>query len=118
MCCSLESWGNKIVHDLPDISIPENQFQKMKQKYVTAKNVKNQCKNPTQKLQSHYKKAKRKFEIVQEVISNPPKPTTRSPMKRESAVITPIKKHNPSKKQYQKRLDKANPKITEFEKES
>ena len=26
-------------HDMPDIPIPENQFEKIEQKYVTAKNV-------------------------------------------------------------------------------
>ena len=36
----------KIVHDLPDILIPKNQFKKIKQKYNIAKNVKNKCKNP------------------------------------------------------------------------
>ena len=54
--------------------------------------------------------------IAQQMISNPPKPSTRSPMNRDSSVVTPIRKHAPSKKQYQKRLDKANAKITEYEK--
>ena len=56
--------GKKIVHDLPDIPIPENQFEKIKQKYITAKNVKNKYKNPTQKIQSQFKKAKRRLEIA------------------------------------------------------
>ena len=38
-------------------------------------------------------------------------------MNRESSVVTPVRKHNPSKKQYQKRLNKANAKISELEKE-
>ena len=37
-------------------------------------------------------------------------------MNRESWEVTPIRKHTPSKKQYQKRLDKANAKITGLEK--
>ena len=37
-------------------------------------------------------------------------------MKRENSVVTPIRKHIPSKKQYQERLDKTNEKITELEK--
>ena len=41
----------KNVYDLPDIQILEDQFEKMKQKYITAKNVKNKYKNPTQKMQ-------------------------------------------------------------------
>ena len=49
------------------------------------------------------------------MISNPPRPRTRSPINRESSVVTPIRKHTPSKKQYQKRLDKANVKISELE---
>ena len=49
------------------------------------------------------------------MISNPPRPRTRSPINRESSVVTPIRKHTPSKKQYQKRLDKANAKISELE---
>ena len=91
---------------MSDIPFPEDQFEKIKQKYITAKNVKNKYKNPTQKIQSQYKKAKRRFEIAQQVISNSPRPRTRSPMNRESSVVTPIRKHTPSKKQYQKRLDK------------
>ena len=69
------------------------------------------------KKYNHYKKATQKFEIAQQVISNLPRPRTRSPMNRESSVVTPIRKHNPSKKQYQNRLDKANAKISELEKE-
>ena len=79
--------GKEKSHDLPAILIPEDQFEKIKQKYITAKNVKNKYKNPTQKIQSKYKKAKRKFEIAQQVISNPPKPRTRSTMKRERSVV-------------------------------
>ena len=87
----------KNVHDLPDIPTPEDQFQEVKQKYITAKNVKNKRKNSTQKIQSQHKKAKRRFEIAQQMISNPPRPRTRSPMNRESSVVTPIRKHTPSK---------------------
>ena len=35
----LISGERKNVHDLPDIPIPEDQFEKLKQKYVTAKKV-------------------------------------------------------------------------------
>ena len=34
------------------------------------------------------------------MISNLPKPRARSPMNREGSVVTPIRKHTPSKKQY------------------
>ena len=71
---------------------------------------------PYSKIQTQYKKAKRKFEIAQQIISNPSKSRTLCPMNRESSAVIPIKKHTPSKKQYQKRLDKANTKITELEK--
>ena len=103
----------KNVYDLPDIQILEDQFEKIKQKYITAKNVKNKYKNPNQKMQQQYQKVKQKFEIVQEVISNPPRPRARSPMNRESPDVTPIRKHTSSKKQYQKRLNKANADIFE-----
>ena len=117
ICAAHWSTGErKNVHDLPDIPIPDDQFEKRKQKYITAKNVKNIYKNPTQKIQSQYKKSKRRFEIAQQVISNPPRPRTRSPMNKESSVVTPIRKHTPSRKQYQKRLEKANAKISESEK--
>ena len=56
------------------------QTEQIKQKYITAKNVKNKYKNPTQRKQSQYKKAKRRFEIVQQMTSNPRRPRTRSPM--------------------------------------
>ena len=82
---------------MPDIPTPEDQFQEIKQKYITAKNVKNKRKNSTQKIQSQYKKAKRRFGIAQQMISNPPRPRSRSPMNRESSVVTPIRKHTPSK---------------------
>ena len=49
------------------------------------------------------------MKIAQQVINNPLRPRTRSPMNRESSVVTP-------KKQYQNRLDKANAKISELEK--
>ena len=38
-------------------------------------------------------------------------------MNRESSVVTPIRKYTPSKKQYQRRLDKAKAKASELEKE-
>ena len=44
------TWERKNVHHLPDILIPEDQFEKMKQKYITEKDVKNKYKNPTQKI--------------------------------------------------------------------
>ena len=44
MCCSLENWRKKNVHDLPDNSIPEDQFEKRKQKYITAKMLKTNTK--------------------------------------------------------------------------
>ena len=46
------------------------------------------------KIQSQYKKAKQRFEIAQQVISNPLRPRTGSPMNRESSVVTPIGKHS------------------------
>ena len=49
MYCSLEHWGKKNIHDLPDTAIPEYQIEQIKQKYITAKNVKNKYKNPNQK---------------------------------------------------------------------
>ena len=117
ICAAHWSTGErKNVLDLPDFPIPDDQFEKRKQKYITAKNVKNIYKNPTQKIQSQYKKSKQRFEIAQQVISNPPRPRTRSPMNKESSVVTPIRKHTPSRKQYQKRLEKANAKNSESEK--
>ena len=48
ICAAHWSTGErKIMHDLPDIPIPENQFEKIKQKYITAKNIKNKYKYPT-----------------------------------------------------------------------
>ena len=55
--------------------------------YCCSKNVKNKYKNSAQKIQSKFKKAKRKFGIAQQVISNPPKPGTRSPLNREGSVV-------------------------------
>ena len=64
------------------------------------------------KIQPQYKKSKRKFEKAQQVINNPSKPKTRSLMNRESSLVSPIRKHTPSQKQYQKRLlVKANVKL-------
>lgn len=42
-------------------------------------------KNPTEDIQSPFKKAKRKFEIAQQVITSSSKPRARSPMKKESS---------------------------------
>ena len=44
------TWDRKNVYDLPDILIPEDQFEKIKQKHITAKDIKNKYKNPTQKI--------------------------------------------------------------------
>ena len=100
-----------------DIPVPEHQFGKIKEKYITAKNVKSKYKNPTQKIQSQYKKAKWRFKISQQVISNSPWPRTRSySYKQGEFSSNPNKKTNSSQKQYQKRLDKANAKISELEK--
>ena len=102
---------------MPDIPIQEHQFEKIKQKYITAKNVKNKYKNPTQKIQSQYKKAKSRFNISQQVISNSPRPRTRSySYKQGEFSSNPNKKTHSSQKRYQKRLDKANAKISELEK--
>ena len=78
---------------MPEIPIPEEQFEKIKQKYITVKHARNKCKNPSQKIQSQYKKAKLKFETAQQAINNAPKPNSRSRMNRESSVVTPIRKH-------------------------
>ena len=59
----------------------------------------------TKKMQSQYKKNKRKFEIAQQVISNPPKPWIRSPMNRETSLVAPLRKQTSSKILYQKRFD-------------
>ena len=64
-------------------------------------------KNTTQKKKQkqkkkQYKKTEQKFEITQQVISNAPKPRTRSPMNRESSAITPISKHTPSENSIKK----------------
>ena len=50
------------------------------------------------------------------MINNPPRLRKRSPMNSKSSVVTLIRKYTPSKKQYQKRLDKANAKIYQLEK--
>ena len=47
------------------------------------------------------------------MISSPPRSRAHSPMNEEISPATSIRKHTPSKKQYQKRLGKANAKITE-----
>ena len=41
--------GKENIYDLPGIPIPDNRLEKIKQKYVTAKNVKNRYKKSTQK---------------------------------------------------------------------
>ena len=41
-------------------------------------------------IQSQYKKINKKFQIGQQLISNPPKPRTHSPMNRESSGVTPM----------------------------
>lgn len=80
--------------DLPDIPIPSDQFEKMKQKYLTSQDVLNRCNIPTN-LQLTYKKTKRKFELVQQIINKhknireesltkPSKPCKQTSMKRES----------------------------------
>ena len=71
---------------MPAILILEDQFEKIKQKCIAAQKML-KTNTRTQKIQSKFKKAKRKFGIAQQVISNPPKPGTRSPLNREGSVV-------------------------------
>ena len=100
-------WSNNVrknTSDLPDIAIPSDQYAKICEKYNTAKSLLETYKNPNDKLKQRFKKAKRRFEIANKLISAP-KREVRTPVERSSMLPSTSKKRSLSKKQYKKRLD-------------
>ena len=62
---SLELWGKKKINDLPDISIPADQLQKIRETFQTVKNNLEKYKTPPPKLHMRYKNAKVKGTLMQ-----------------------------------------------------
>ena len=95
--------------DLPNIVIPADQFEKIKQIYEAAQDLISKYKNPTEKLKTQLKNAKRKYELALQIIASPgPSHSSRTPVERHYNSTPLIKKRSwtPSKKVYQKKLNK------------
>ena len=71
---------------------------------MTSKNLLAKYKNPSDKIKTQYKKAKRKFELASQFIKAAT-PINRIPIDRDNWIPTSTRKRTPSKKLFQKRLD-------------
>ena len=105
----------KNTQDLPDVIVPLEAFEKIKQKYITAKDVLAKYNTPTEKIKQQYKTAKRKYEIAAEIIKTP-QPSKRTPTVRKNNLSSSLTKtRTPSKKQYARKLNFSEEKIKELE---
>ena len=59
----------KNASDLPDIAVPSDAYKKLQEKYITAKNLLAKYKNPSDKIKTQCKKAKRKFELASQLMN-------------------------------------------------
>ena len=99
ICFAQWSHGErKSINDLPDISIPANQLQKIEEKFETAKKILEKYKTPPQKLHIQYKNAKRKLKIASQMSKESQNLVKKTPVNRELALVTPPRKKTPSKK--------------------
>ena len=57
----------KGINNLPDVPIPAAQFQNIREKFETAKNILKKYKTASQKLHIRYKNVKRKLEIASQM---------------------------------------------------
>ena len=57
--------------DLPDIIVPDDQYDKICEKHTLAKNTFKSYKNPNYKFKLRYKTAKRRFKIATEIKKTP-----------------------------------------------
>ena len=71
--------------DLPDIIIPENQYEIICEKCTKAKRTFELYKSPSNKLRNQLKNAKRKYEVATKIMATTPK-TSRNLVKRDIAV--------------------------------
>ena len=102
-------------HHLPDVIVPLEAYEKIKQKYVTAKDLLAKYKTPNEKIKQQYKTAKRKYEIATEII-NTPKPLKRTPVDRKHITSSRLTKpRTPSKKQYARKPNFSEERIKELE---
>jgi hypothetical protein len=89
---------------LPDIIIPENQYEKICEKHTLAKKTFDSYKNPNEKLKLRYKTAKRKFEVATQIKNSTPQKLRNVPLRDGSTPVV-YKKKELSKKQSKKKLN-------------
>ena len=111
-------WTNNVRESttcLPDIAIPSDQYAKINEKYTKAKHLLENYKNPNDKLKQQYKKAKRRYELANKLISAP-KREVRTPVGR-STPLPSSKKRALSKRQYEKKLNNSLDEVSKLQKE-
>ena len=102
--------------DLPDIIVPDDQYDKICEKHTLAKKTFESHKNPNYKLKLRYKTAKRRFEVATEIKNNVPE-KQRKPIERDVSVPIVLKRRKLSKKQYKIRLNSTLAEINALKKE-
>ena len=96
---------------MPDIIIPENQYEIICEKYTKAKRTFELYKSPSNKLRNQLKNAKRKYEVATKIMATTPK-TSRNLVKRDMSLLSTLKKREFSKKQFKKHLDNSTNEIS------
>ena len=66
----------KSSNDIPEIAVPEDQLQKITEKYHRARNLLKRYKNPPSAIKTRYNAAKRKFEAASKISTNISTPST------------------------------------------
>ena len=114
ICCAHWSKGFRTdTSDLPDIPVPPDQLQKLKQKFIRAKHGHENCKDTTLKIKKKciYKDAAKKYKTATLMMSTTPvKKTVRRKLKIHSTPV-PKKERSLSKDQYKKKLEISSNKI-------
>ena len=111
ICVAHWSTNRENSADLPDIIIPENQYEIICEKYTKAKRTFELYKSPSNKLRNQLKNAKRKYEVATKIMATTPK-TSRNLVKRDMSLLSTLKKREFSKKQFKKHLDNSTNEIS------
>ena len=117
ICAAHWSKGRENASHLPDIIIPTDQYEKILDKYNTAKRTLGLYKTPNENLKLRYKKVKRKLEVANKLINQISKEKPRDPIQRNFDTPSSTRKKELSKKQYKNRLNYSLAEISKLKKE-
>ena len=101
---------------LPDIIVPDDQYDKICEKHTLAKKTFESYKNPNDKLKLRYKTAKRRFKVATEIKNTVPE-KQQNPIERDASVPIVLKRRELSKNQYKIRLNSALSEMNDLKKE-